>query len=66
MLHYLFDLFLTGQQIIHREGFNLLGYNVAWSVESQQTFRSSVYYLLQAGLLLGLFFDYEDGGHMFI
>jgi hypothetical protein len=62
--------------------FYLLGCNTVESIGSQLTFqrnmsppssqskntpsKSSDYYLLHAGFLLGLFFNPEDGGDMFL
>jgi hypothetical protein len=55
--------------------FYLLGYNAVQSVESQPTFRSRLHLqgrralfatCFHAGFLLGLFFDVEDGGNMFL
>jgi hypothetical protein len=43
----------------------LLGYNATQSIESQLIL-SSACYLFHAGFLLGLFFDHENGGDMFI
>jgi hypothetical protein len=54
------------------EEFYPLRYSVIWSVENQLVFREnmspppSAWYLLYVGFLLGLFFDYEDGGQMFL
>jgi hypothetical protein len=48
------------------EEFYLQGYNAMWFVESQQTFWKNTATCFQAGFLLGLCFDPEDGGNMFI
>jgi hypothetical protein len=40
----------------------LLGYNAVWSVESLPTFGVMHIASLLASLLLGLFFNLEDGG----
>jgi hypothetical protein len=47
----------------------LLGYSAVYSVESQPTFHKSRDLLatcFHASILLGLFFDREDGGYMFL
>jgi hypothetical protein len=49
--------------------FYLLGYKSLYSVESQLTFQWNIHPPSsgnEAGFLLGLFFDPEDGGHMFL
>jgi hypothetical protein len=55
------------------EQFYLLGYNAAKSVESQLILRSYmlpstsfVRYLLNSGFYIGLFFDPEAGGDIFL
>jgi hypothetical protein len=57
-----------------KEEFYLLGYNVMQPIESQQNSQrnvsppssSTACYMLHACFLLGLFFDHEDGGDMFL
>jgi hypothetical protein len=60
--------------LIKVEEFYLLGYSAVQSSESQTTFLgtyrlhllSSNCCLVHAGFLLGLLFDSEDGGNMFL
>jgi hypothetical protein len=72
----LFTMVLRNRIKRDDEVFYLLRYNVVKSVESQPTFRrnmshppsgsSSVCHLFQGGFSLGLFFDPEGGGDMFL